>query len=797
VRGVRSQFGVVPLGRDLQEVLDRAGRLAAQRGQDAGSAHVLLALASGEGPSALPGRILAERGISETVLRGALRAHAADRPGAVEALAGRAARIARDCGAPHAGPLHMLLAMTREPGTAAALCLADVGCDVSVLRGAVMGALVARRPALPQRLSASTRRAPAPAPVPQARPVRDPRDPLPIVRRPTVAPRRPTAPARGRPVPQRVLQRATSPTDIDAKRFPLLSTLGRDLTAAAARGDLDPLVGREAALDGVLDVLHRRNGACPCLVGAAGVGKTAIVHGLARRMAAGDAGDALRPIRLVEIQTADLLAGTGTRGALSERLAGLRREIARAGGRILLFLDDLHAILGPDAAAEAGAELRSALSKGELWCVSAMSISEWKRTMESDPALERRFSRVDVDEMSEVDALAVTRGVAPRYAAHHGMPIEDGAVDAAVRMSVRWIPGRALPEKAIATLDLAAARARRRGASVVDAAAVASVVATLSGAPEERVAGSDGAVLAELESRLAERVVGHGDALHRISSAIRRNAAGFRRRRPIGSFLLLGPTGVGKTETARALAEVLFPEGGATTRLDLGEYAEPHSLARLVGAPPGYVGHEEGGQLTESVRRRPYQVLLLDEIEKAHPQVLTALLGLLEDGRMTDGRGRTVDFTNVVVVMTSNLGADARASAGVGFGSESAMQAKAGEATIAAARRALPPELWNRLDETIAYAPLDRSEVAEIAHRMLRAVARAVFDEHGIVFTYDIAAPAALADAGGYDPSMGARPMRRTIQRLVEEPLAIEILSGRLSRGASVRLCADLQISPR
>jgi ATP-dependent Clp protease ATP-binding subunit ClpC len=382
--------------------------------------------------------------------------------------------------------------------------------------------------------------------------------------------------------------------------------------------------------------------------------------------------------------------------------------------------------------------------------------------------------------------LALER-VAPIFERHHDVSFAPEAIAAAVAWTARYVPERALPDKAVGVLDLAGARARRRGEREVGREQVADVLTEMTGVPIERLLETDGERMLRLEELLAVRVVGHGDALSRIAHVLRRNASGFRSHRPIGSFLLLGPTGVGKTETARAIAECLFHSPHAMTRLDFSEYAESHAIARLVGAPPGYVGHEAGGQLTEAVRKRPYQVLLLDEIEKAHRDVLEAFLQVFDDGRMTDGRGRTVDFTNVVIVMTSNLGADVArpvARGRIGFGAKEERDAHAyAEALCGAARAALPPELYNRIDEVLAFAPLGRREVAEVARRMLRALGQELEAARGVRLDVSDAAIDALLDGGGFDAELGARPMRRAIGRLVEAPIAEMVLRGELERG--------------
>jgi ATP-dependent Clp protease ATP-binding subunit ClpC len=419
-----------------------------------------------------------------------------------------------------------------------------------------------------------------------------------------------------------------------------------------------------------------------------------------------------------------------------------------------------------------------------------------RKHFDRDPAFARRFSVVQVGEPSADATERILAGLLPRYEAHHATRYEAAAVRAAVELSVRFLPERCLPDKAIGVLDLAGARARRLGSSEVTAVDVARVIADEANVPLDRLLLRDGERLLALESHLAERVVGQKSALSKISDALRKGAAGFRGRRPLATFLLLGTTGVGKTETAKAIADVLFAPG-AMTRFDMSEMSESHAVARLLGAPPGYVGHEAGGQLTEAVRRRPYQLVLLDEIEKAHPDVLLALLPLLDEGRLTDGRGRTVDFTNTVIVLTSNLGAAAatqRVSRAIGFDAPDpavvAQNEREQRATrvLDAARKSLPPELWNRIDEPLYFAPLEEDDVIEIASRMLRALAKTLEIERGIELEIEASACQALARAGGFEASLGARPMRRTVGRLVESPLASRLLAGEIVRGERVRV---------
>jgi ATP-dependent Clp protease ATP-binding subunit ClpC len=590
--------------------------------------------------------------------------------------------------------------------------------------------------------------------------------------------------------------------ELDRERFPILASLGRNLCALAERGEIDPVLGRDRELELLLDVLSRRRGANPLLVGPPGVGKTAIVEGLARAIVQAASGSselalgALADRIVIEVTAGALASGTGVRGALADKLKKLRDEVVRAEGRVLLFLDEIHAIVGePAGPDDLASELKGALARGELACIGASTEAEIRKHFDRDPAFARRFSLVSVGEPSAEATERILAGLLPRYEAHHATRYEPAAVRAAVELSVRFLPERCLPDKAIGVLDLAGARARRLGAGEVSAADVARVIADEAHVPVDRLLLRDGERLLALEAQLAERVVGQKKPLARIADALRKGAAGFRGRRPLATFLLLGSTGVGKTETAKAIADLLFAPG-AMTRFDMSEMSESHAVARLFGAPPGYVGHEAGGQLTEAVRRRPYQLVLLDEIEKAHPDVLLALLPLLDEGRLTDGRGRTIDFTNTVIVMTSNLGAAAamqRPTRSIGFDSSDAPSTRTDtderEARVLeAARRAVPPELWNRIDEPLYFAPLVHEDVVEIARRMLAALGRTLELERGVRLEVEPSACQALAEAGGFEATLGARPMRRTIGRLVESPLAARLLGGEITRGQCVRV---------
>jgi ATP-dependent Clp protease ATP-binding subunit ClpC len=762
-----------------------AEEMAKGRGERATTGHLLAAIASNPGGAA---QLLRERRLDAEVLLKAARVLVDDHSDAVSRAVQRARELAARSPTREASAIHLLFALCQERSTAAYRAIAQCGSDVTKLRTAAMqialGIVAPRRAPTATQLALPPTATHAPH-VGRTAPTVAPRPAPKVVAVPVMAPRA----RRQRPGSTAVKASSSGALDrfeLDPKRAPTLTAIGRNLTLAAARGELDPVLGREAEIERTLDVLAKRQGNCPCLVGPAGVGKTSIVRGLAQRIAEGREVGSLDDRIVVEIDAPSLLAGTGVRGALAERMAQIKAEAARSEGRIVLFFDELHSIITADE--EAAAELKVALARGELACIGATTHEDYRRVIAPDAALARRMTAVEVVELAPDEAVLALQRVAPAFERHHGVVFAVEAMAAAVAWSARYIPDRALPDKAVGILDLAGAQARRRGDAAVGREQVAAVVSETTGVPVERLLETDGARMLRMEQLMGGRIVGHSEALARIARILRRNASGFRSRRPIGSFLFLGPTGVGKTETAKAIAECLFHSPHAMTRLDLSEYAEAHAVARLVGAPPGYIGHEAGGQLTDAVRKRPYQVLLLDEIEKAHRDVLEAFLQVFDDGRMTDGRGRVVDFTNVVIAMTSNIGSDVSrptARGRIGFGAQ-----KAGrnvqvyeDAVCGAARSALPPELYNRIDEVIAFAPLGRADVAEVARRMLRALAEDLEGARGVGLDIGEGAIEALLDDGGFDEELGARPMRRAIGRLVEAPIAEMLLKGELKRG--------------
>jgi ATP-dependent Clp protease ATP-binding subunit ClpB len=700
-------------------------------------------------------------------------------------------------------------------------------------------------------------------------------------------------------------QRVT--TQNPEETYQALERYGRDLTASARQGKLDPVIGRDEEIRRVVQILSRRTKNNPALIGDPGVGKTAIVEGLAQRMVNGDVPEGLKNKRLIQLDMGALVAGAKYRGEFEERLKAVLKEITSSNGQILLFLDEMHTVVGAGAAEgamDASNMLKPMLARGELHMVGATTIDEYRKHIEKDPALERRFQPVMVVEPSAEDTISILRGLKQRYEVHHGVRITDGAVIAAATLSDRYITDRQLPDKAIDLIDEAAARLRteidskpqaldqvdrqimqleverqalqkekdkpsqerltkierdladlressrelqtrwqtekdaiselrqvkeqienahteieqaerqsqlekaarlrygelpqletRRqeaeqrlqqlqadeGALLkeeVDAEEIAEIVARWTGIPVTRLMEGEMEKLLRMESRLHERVVGQEEAIRAVSNAVRRARAGLQDpNRPIGSFIFLGPTGVGKTELARALAEFLFDDERAMIRIDMSEYQEKHTVSRLIGAPPGYIGYEEGGQLTESVRRRPYSVVLFDEIEKAHSEVFNVLLQLLDDGRLTDGQGRTIDFRNTVVIMTSNLGSELWLAGRDAVQRDQIMRVMQGH---------FRPEFLNRIDEIVIFRPLTRQDLTHIVQIQLRRVAELL---RGRGFNLEVTPAAAeyLADAG-YDPDFGARPLKRSIQREMQDPLALRVLSGDFRSGDTIRV---------
>jgi len=775
---------------ELAQVLAEAEDIARNVHQKTTSAHQLLAFFT------LPNRaemLLRDRGVDEDRILLCMSGAPEEPDGIERDLRARAREVAASLGAEEADCLHLLIAMTRVRTSASHKLLTACGLEVSALRNVALSYFTAGMPRRLRQVPQPATRAPSEPPpssrAPRAPGARPPEEDLPAepdldLADLDLSPR----PEAKRPPPAPATPASRSPHALAPADFPWLAQLGRNLTELGASGRLDPLVGREREVEETLDVLGKRRTNNPLLVGEPGVGKTAIVEGVAQRLLAQGSKRVV-----VELDMASVLSGTQLRGSFSEKLRGIQEEVRRAEGRVVVFIDEVHTVVGAGSTGEgpqdAANELKAALARGEFPCIGATTHEEYRKHIERDPALERRFTPVLVREPTVSDTVRILRGLVARYEQHHAVRYAPEALEAAASLSARYIRDRFLPDKAVAAIDLAGSRARRQDSRAVGVPEVARVVAQMAGIPESRLLADDRERLLGLEDALSARIVGHREVVSRVARVLRRNYAGFSSRRPMGSFLFLGPTGVGKTELARAIAEALFGTEEALVRLDMSECSEATGVARLVGAAPGYVGYGDGGQLTDALRRRPAAVVVLDEIDKAHRDVWMLLLQVLEEGRLTDGRGRQVDFSSAVVVLTTNLGgaeATRTASGVVGFGAGPAGAPE--ERALGAARAALPPELWNRLDERLAFPPLSREEVARIAALLLRQSSDRLSSERHIRFHSGDDVVEHLLERGGFDPALGARPVRGAVQRLVEGPLAERILSGELSPGDEVEV---------
>ncbi|MEI6915445.1 MAG: AAA family ATPase [Armatimonadota bacterium] len=640
-------------------------------------------------------------------------------------------------------------------------------------------------------------------------------------------------------------------------RTPTLDEFGRDLTELARSEKLDPVIGRHSEIERVIQILSRRTKNNPCLIGEPGVGKTAIAEGLAQRISSGDIPEMLKEKRIVALDLPGLVAGTKYRGEFEERMKRVIDEVRKAAGEVILFVDELHTLVGAGAAEgaiDASNIMKPALARGELQCIGATTMDEFRKYIERDAALERRFQPVQVREPSVEDAIDILRGLKIRYEEHHGITIEDNALIAAAKLADRYISDRCLPDKAIDLVDEAASRVRLQLAlppqelrevnlqlqsiskelaalpqnseyeRAVDLQAherelkdrlselnreweerregmkhsvgedeIAHIVYSWTGIPVSRLVEGESAKLLKMEEVLHNRIIGQHEAVQAISRAVRRSRSGLKDpKRPMGSFVFLGPTGVGKTELARALAEFLFENEDNLIRIDMSEYMERFAVSRLVGAPPGYVGYDEGGQLTEQVRRRPYSVILLDEIEKAHPEVFNILLQVMEDGRLTDSQGRVVDFKNTVLIMTSNIGAHLIAGEGAmglrslkPMGEDTRSYEGMRNRVMEEMKKVFRPEFVNRVDETIVFHALTQVEIVQIVDLMLDRVKKQLRSQ-GMELEVSRQVKDYLAE-DGFDPTFGARPLRRAVQRHIEDPLSEEILLGRFSDGDTIR----------
>jgi ATP-dependent Clp protease ATP-binding subunit ClpC len=648
--------------------------------------------------------------------------------------------------------------------------------------------------------------------------------------------------------------RITEPTA--ERTYRSLEKFSRDVTKLAKEGKLDPVIGRDEEVKRVVQILSRRTKNNPALIGEAGVGKTAIVEGLAQKVIQGDVPEMLKGKRVIELDIGALVAGSKFRGDFEARMKAVMTEIRKAKGNIILFIDELHAIAGAGAAegaVDASTMLKPALARGELQCIGATTLNEYRKYIEKDAALSRRFQPVYVGEPSMEDTIEILKGLRPKYEKHHGVKISDNALEACAKLSQRYISDRFLPDKAIDLLDEAASKLRmdiysappslkekekrlselsKEGQEAVEArdyekAArlrdeadkiskeyseekkkwqeergiddvvseedIAQILAKWTGIPVERMLMGEKDRFLKMEENIHKRIVNQEEAVRAVSDALRIARAGLKdMSRPIGSFVFLGPTGVGKTELAKALAEFLFDSESAMIRLDMTEYQERHTVSRLIGAPPGYVGYEEGGQLTEPVRRRPYRVILFDEIEKAHPDVYNALLQIMDDGRLTDGQGRTVDFKNTIIIMTSNIGTSKIGETSLGFETKEEKGKvdydKMKEEILAEVKKVFRPEFLNRIDEIIIFSPLKFSDIEKIVELELKKTAKNL-EEKGIKLKVNDSAKSLLARKG-YDPTYGARPLRQAIRREVEVPLSREIIRGQFKHGDTVSIRA-------
>jgi ATP-dependent Clp protease ATP-binding subunit ClpC len=651
-------------------------------------------------------------------------------------------------------------------------------------------------------------------------------------------------------------QRVTDPQA--ETRYRALEKYSRDLTQLAREGKLDPVIGRDTEILRLIQILSRRTKNNPVLIGEAGVGKTAIVEGLAQKIASNDIPEILSGKRVVALDLGSMIAGSRFRGEFEERLKSVMDEVQRARGEIIMMIDELHTVVGAGAAQgamDASNMLKPALARGELQCIGATTLDEFHKHIEKDAALERRFAPIYVEEPSVDNTIKMLMGLRDRYEAHHKVHFSDEALEAAARLADRYVTDRHLPDKAIDLMDEAAAKLRvalyslppdlkatkndidrLRGEEeqagiardyeqaaqkkserlrieqefnemrdkweaehkldeVVDVDDIAEVVHQWTGIPVTQMMETESQKLLQMEERLHERIIGQEEAIHAISDAIRRARSGLKDpSRPIGSFIFIGPSGVGKTELAKALAWFMFDDEDALVRIDMSEYREQHTVSRLFGAPPGYIGYEEGGQLTEAIRRRPYRVLLFDEIEKAHPEVWNALLQILDDGRMTDGQGNVVDFRNTVIIMTSNLGTEyVRRGGTLGFvgKTETDEDREAKNKVEKALKGAFRPEFLNRIDEIIMFSPLSLEDMEKIVDLQMNEVQERLI-EHNITVKLSDAARAWLAKEG-YDPAFGARPLRRALQKHVESPLSMKLLGGEFHGGATVMVDVDVK----
>ncbi|MEE2962499.1 MAG: ATP-dependent Clp protease ATP-binding subunit [Myxococcota bacterium] len=773
------------------------------------SAHVLLALFT------FPKRaqyLLEERDVDEDRILDAIRIFEEEPKRTVVRMRERGRGIAQGAGAKEVDCLHLLIAITRLKESFAYTLLERAGLPMTALRNQavsyVTGVMPRRYRSLPKvrtdpRMLFQSRAQTQKTEVQKTGSSLRESIPKEFIESDTPPSNAPEITGEAIPekkitVPKSAAASKDSPFDLP-KQAPTLSKCGVNLTERARQGELDMVVGRENELEALVDTLGKRRSNNPILVGPPGVGKTAIAEGLAVKVARGDEDVNHFSNKVIfALDTGALIAGTSLRGAFSERMSEIKKEVAQANGRVIVFIDELHTLIGAggtgESAQDAANELKTALARGEFPCIGATTFGEYRKYIEKDPALERRFTPIEVTEPTVDEAILILEGGITPYAEHHRVDFSLDAVHAAVGLTHRFVTERKLPDKAFSALDLAGSRARRRGKNTVDRIDVARVVHEWTQIPLERLAEVDGDRFARAEEIIGQQLIGHPQVVRCVAEAIRRGFAGFGHQRPIGSFLFLGPTGVGKTELVKVLADFLFGNKEAIVRIDMSEMTEAHSISRLIGAQPGYVGYEEGGQLTEALRKRPFQIVLFDEIEKSHPDILNILLQILDEGHLTDSKGRKVSFTNTLIVLTSNLGSEHfRPSQfrAIGFGSsnhDQASQNHAKDAALEIARAKLSPELWGRLDQQLVFAPLTEKEVAQIAELQLKSSAKVLYAEREIALQWSPQVIDFLLAQGGFSPEQGARGMRHAIQKHVEAPLASAILTGNINFGDIVHL---------
>ena len=768
---------------ELRYVIDEALDSADQLNEEFNSLHLLFAMFMLDNSG---GMLLTEEGFSEETLLPFVDRSESESKEAVEELMQFTEDTAEKYRDPEVNCLHLILALCRHRSTIAHRLLERADVPIPGLRNRAVSLLVNK---MPKRYTEIFEE-------------HDRRKKAQAAQRPLGADRLQPAPAASVPRPAvttetRTLTQEKAPGQASCLplRLPVLSEVAVDMVLEAARGGIGPVEGRREEMEELADILNKRKANNPLIVGPPGVGKTALVEGLAWLLAhRPSALPGLEGRRIFRLEPAKLLKGTHLRGSFSERMDALRREVRAAAGRVVIFLDETHQIAqgSVDGSQEIAQELKTVLADGEFPCIGATTGEEYRKSIARDPVLSRRFHVLELEEPSETETLAILASLAESLKRHHGVSFEPEALKLALRLSGRYMRDRHQPDKSLTILDLAGSRARRLQGKRVDERIVSEVVAQLANLPVDQLVVDEAERYLELETRLGGRIVGHRAVLRKIAEALRRNAAGFGGDRPMGSFLFVGPTGVGKTEIARALAAELFGDRDALLRFDMSEFSEPHSVAKLIGSPPGYVGFQDGAALTDTIRLKPFRIVLLDEVEKAHQNVHQLLLSLLDDGRLTDSLGQTADFTNCVVIMTSNIGGDTfqKKSHGIGFGGAQDADRPQRE-VLEAVKRVFSPELYNRIDEKIVFSPLSEAEFCEVARLLLDASAKKLAAEKRITLEFTPEVSQALVSRGGYDARYGARPMRRTIQNLIEGPLASMILKGEIRRADTVLIRPD------